>query len=148
MMLEIESYEKVAGKMWLSTFSRVCDINYFGVGNGLTEDQIKEYVQIWCDLNEWSYCLAYKEPFDNMSKFLQLKLNSSCDTYQFLKTLECIKYNIEIETISAGGWSGIPETYIITDKEKEAYKFLEKLLISVRSTVISQIPEYKAAKWG
>jgi hypothetical protein len=148
MMISIESYEKVAAKMWLSTFQKTCDINYFTVGNNLTEKQIKEYINIWCTLNEWSYCLAYKEPFDNLSSFLDIRFTDAYDTYQFLKTLSCIRYNIEMETISGGGWSGIPNSYQITDKEKEAYNFLCLLITSVQSTVISQIPAYVNAMWG
>jgi len=61
------------------------------------------------------------------------------NTYQFLKFLVCIKYNIEVKTI------GVDR---MTIYESGAYAMLLDIITSIQYTVIDNLPEYKKANWS
>jgi hypothetical protein len=138
----IKSYELVFVKAVDYTFRKTCDINYCSVLGGLTEGQIASYVRIWANLNNQSYLIRYKEPKDEVpySTFLNLRYSGkTINTYQMLKTLECICYNIEVDTIKTVG--------MLTVHESAAMDVLNRAIDEIKSVIINEIKEYKDAQW-
>ena len=138
----IKAYELVFVKAVDYTFRRTCDINYCSVLGGLTEGQIANHVKMWADLNAESYNIRYKEPKDEIpySTFLNLRHSGkTINTYQMLKTLECICYNIEVDTIET--------VRKLTVQESAAMVVLNRAIEEIKSAIINEIKEYKDAQW-
>lgn len=143
---DLKIYQAVASKMFDASFRTTCDINHFSscfsFTNPLTEDRIWKLVKTWLTLNENSCDARYREESNQkpLTFFLKERFVSAPDTYQFLKWLQCIKYNIELSTIET-----VRE---ITEDEREAYKFLSRLIDEAKMAIIDSLPEYKAATWS
>lgn len=96
-------------------------------------------------MNYLSYCKRYNEPYDDECLELELqKIDKfkngfpKCSTYQMLKALECINYQIE-DIVD------IPEV-----KETElsaSYSMLIEAIDEITDRIISSLVEYKNAKW-
>lgn len=96
-------------------------------------------------MNYLSYCERYNKPYDD--EYLEWELQkidkfknefSKCSTYQMLKALGCIAYQIE-DIVD------IPEV-----KETElsaSYSMLIKAIDEIKDRIIGTQPEYKNAKW-
>lgn len=96
-------------------------------------------------MNYLSYCKRNNEPYDD--EYLEWELQKidkfknefpKCSTYQMLKALECINYQIE-DIVD------IPEV-----KETElsaSYSMLMEAIDEIKDTIIGRQPEYKNAKW-
>lgn len=144
---DLKIYQKVATKIFYATSNKVCDINFFpscfSFKNPLTEEQIWNTVKTWLNLNECSYNARYKEEADehSLTEFLQCSfVYDSPNTYQFLKWLECISYNIERSTVE--------QVRPLSEEETNALKFLDNLIIEAKNAIIGSLPEYKAAEWS
>ena len=138
-------YQGVASKMFDASFRKTCDINYFSscfsFTNPLTEAKIWEIVKTWLKLNECSFDTRYKEPDPRpLVEFLECSFCTIPNTYQFLKWLQCIWYNIEPSTIE--------EVRTLTEQEREALDFLERLIQEAQAAIIGSLPEYRAATWS
>jgi len=137
---EVEVFNNVYDKAVNYTFHKVCDINYCSTLGHMTEVQIKNTIKTLCDLNVESYEKAYKQnpgevKFSDTIKFD--RSGSIIDTYQMLKYLECIYYNIELDTIDRE----------LNRMESDSMKTLRKSIDEIKSAIIGEIPEYKDAKW-
>jgi len=154
MIIDNEVYERVATKMFYSSFNTTCNNNYFYCCTKLSEDEIKIHVKTWLQLNEWSYVCAYgarlpDEKYESLCSLLYLDFKfPEPDSYQFLKWLHAIQYNIEIDTISANGWSGIPGSYTVTEQDLQSFEFLQNLILEVAQAIIKSLPEYDSAAWA
>ena len=138
----IKAYELVFVKAVDYTFRRTCDINYCSVLGGLTEGQIANHVKMWADLNAESYNIRYKQGEDKVpySTFLNLRFSGkSINTYQMLKTLECICYNIEVDTIRTVRELNFQEVSVLG--------VLSRAIDEIKSAIINEIKEYKDAQW-
>lgn len=145
---DLKIYDAVFEKALKYTFHNVCDINYCGILGRQTENQLKKHVCNWLWLNEMSYIRRYQDGSKpDLGDFLTFKSNANINTYQMLKYLECIKYNIEIETIKTGK-TGNETPFLIPDEKMESYNLLEKASEEIQCTIISQLPKYKSAKWA
>lgn len=144
LILDLKVYEAVYNKAWSYQFNNVCDINYCYTLKKYTENQLKEIIKNWLWLNEMSYNCRYEESnIIELPELLKFYLSGKepINTYQMLKYLECIKYNIEISTIIINGIE-IPE-----DK-KDSYKILKDAVNEIKNVIISELPQYKKAKWS
>lgn len=142
MVASANAYEKIFVKLVSYTYRRTCDINYCSVFSNMVEPTIKDIVTTWCNLNEESYNIRYKDDDKaRLSDFLKLHYSGeTINTYQALKTLEFINYNIEPETIE--------EKRNLNEKEKQYIQILKRAISEIKNTIINQIPEYNAAKWS
>jgi hypothetical protein len=126
-------------------FHKTVDINYCSLlsDQTMTEEKIQNMVKDWSYLNELSFVHKYKdEPIPETWMYQFIDFNRTfqkINTYQFLKYLHSIHYNIEPEHI--------PE-YMVNMGMEESYKFLKKLIRDIEETIISSIEEYKQAEWS
>lgn len=143
----LEVYNAIFNKAISYTFNKVCDINYCYTLGKLTENTIKKNILNWLWLNEMSYNRRYRE--DNepyLHQLMEFKNAETINTYQMLKYLNCIEYNIELNTIETGHDGMQPKIEIPPDK-KESYSILKKAINEIQNVIISEIDEYKNAKY-
>lgn len=122
------------------TFKKQCDMNYCSTFGRMTEKQIENTIRILCDLNCESYEKRYKEEPQSpkLSEFIVFRFSGkTINTFQMLKYLECIHYNIEINTIARQ----------LTPEEKDAMNVLHKAIEEIKSRIISEMEEYRDAAW-
>lgn len=141
-IIETEVFNEVYRKMVDYTFRREVDINYCGVFARHTEEQLREFVLILCNLNDESFCKKYyPEKPVNMTEFKELDFSfeiPKINTYQMLKHLHCISYNIEVCTIERE----------LTDLEGNVMKKLRLAIDEISLAILNTVPEYKVAKWN
>lgn len=143
MTLNPKHLDSMYRKMRYYEYHGTFDINYCAVLFKMKEEQMQSLVYIWAKLNEDSYLARYRENLKSLSLASMINFKSDfkdIDTWQFLKHLKFLHYNIEIETIAA-----IRE---LTQVEKEAYSKLEAIIADIQDTIIYGLPQYQAAKWG
>lgn len=145
---DLKIYDAIYEKAWSYGFHKVCDINYCNTLSLYNEETLKNHVKNWLWLNEMSWIRRYedgKKP--NLADFLTFRSKKHINAYQMLKYLECINYNIEIETIQTGK-TGHEDPFLIPDDKMESYKLLKKAIEEIQCVIISQLPEYKNSKWS
>lgn len=148
LVADLKVYEEVYKKAWNYTFNKVCDINYCHTLGSLGEETLKKHVKNWLYLNELSYIRRYDEgDKPELHNFLNLKPGTAVNTYQTLKYLNCIDYNIEMNTIK-NGKTGHEKEIIISEELQESYDLLKKAINEIKDVIISQIPQYKKAKYS
>lgn len=122
---------------------KVCDINYCYEATRIP-DKI-EFLRTLADLNEKSYLIRYRENQTGPTLAQMIKFdrtgNKTINTYQALKYLQCLEYNIEKSTIEdlAGP---------LSEHELTSLETLDKIIDSLKSAIIDSIEEYKKANWS
>jgi len=156
LVLEPKKYTQIKNRMISFTFRNICDINYCGTVRDMTEKQIYETVKTWSILNELSYCDKYEgEKFTSLHLFIEESREKSCNIYQLLKWLQCIKYNIELDTIKDKKLLKTLESKEIASYNNEQMIMiknplhtLDKMIDEISMNIIKEIEEYKNADWG
>jgi hypothetical protein len=144
MLINHEVFSKVNNKMQSYKFHKTVDINYCSLlsDQTMTKEKIQNLIKDWSYLNELSFVHKYDDepiPETWMYQFIDFSRNyQKVNTYQFLKYLNAIQYNIEPQHI--------PE-YMINERIKDSYKFLKNLIRDIEKTIISNIEQYKQAEW-
>lgn len=149
LVLDIKAYEAVYQKAWTYKFHNQVDINYCQTLKAYeTDEGLQSLIKDWLWLNEYSYLRRYREKGKpDMAPFLTFKSSSdTINSYQMLKYLLCIQYNIEISTIKSG-YTGMEDEVLIPESVMGSYEVLEKAIQDIQYTIISQLPEYQEAKW-
>ena len=145
---DLKIYTAVYEKSIAYTFSKVCDINYCSTLGRLTENQLQKTILDWLWLNEMTYNRMYNEQDEPyLGQFVEFKPVETINTFQMLKYLDCIDYNIEIETIKTGRDGEQPKIEIPSDK-MESYKILCRAIDEIKSAIINEITEYQNAKYA
>lgn len=121
------------------SFRDICDINYCKIFYSIPEHKAKEIVKTWCKLNEESYCIKYKYIPYNLAEYLSFNKTEQINTFQMLKYLKCIRYNIEEEEIK--------QIRNLTPTEETYIKLLNTAIKEIQGRIINDIPEYQNAKW-
>lgn len=148
LVLEPESFEGIYSKMKSYTFRKQCDINYSFVLCNCTDTELKRLIESWVWLNEMSYIRAYREDSEpTLFQFLRLGRADTPNTYQTLKWLECLRYNIEIDTIRHGRDSSDGKRMIKRQVKKD-YDTLIRVIDDIRGAIIAELDDYKNSKWG
>lgn len=93
-------------------------------------EEAERLVRCWIDQNEMSYNIRYNESSNKMlSEFYQpTATHKKLTAIQLLKYLECVSYNIEIESFE--------------------YTFLKTICTELTTAIVSNMPEYKVAEWS
>lgn len=144
---DLKVYDAVFEKAWSYGFHKVCDINYCNTLSFNNEETLKNHVKNWLWLNEMSWIRRYEDgDKPNLADFLTFRSKKHINTYQMLKYLHCIDYNIEIETIQTGK-TGYETPFLIPDDKMESYRLLKKAIEEIQGVIILEIEEYKEAKY-
>jgi len=104
-------------------------ISFEGLNDDDLNEELRKFGQLIVDLNQDSINQRYTEK-DKPFKFEYSEVDS-LSIFQFLKSVECLSYQ------SCEGNS----------EKKPLYKFLQRLKEDLRSRIITNIEEYKNAKW-
>lgn len=148
LVLDIPVFESIYQKAWLYGFNKQVDVNYCHALSFDNEDDLKDHVKNWITLNELSFNRRYdekNEPF--LVNFMKFRHGAKISTYQMLKYLQCLQYNIELDTIR-NGKTGFEPKMIITSELMESYKLLERAILEIMQQCINEIPQYKNANWS
>jgi len=96
----------------------------------------KAFVKELYILNQKSYFEAYKHHKSVSENFqlkeLEIKTIRAVSVHQLLKTLQCIRYQIEGKEF----------------EESQTVKTLDEIINKIKDYIIEIIPEYEAAEWG
>jgi len=148
LFLDPKVFEYVADKINSYKFSKQADINHCSTLSIEDQSEAQKLVVNWAKLNELSYNYHYNEPEKQptLYKFINFSNYYKVDTYQFLKYLLCIRYNIELHTIQGGrnGFSGQP----IEQELKDSFDTLNKAIEEIKQAIINELTEYKTANWS
>lgn len=150
LVADLKVFEKVYCKAVDYLYRNVCDINYCYTLRRLEhKEHVKEWVKNILFLNEWSYNVRYE---DNTKCFLHdfvdfTKYHKTISTVQMLKYLQCIRYNIELETIRTGK-TGMDKREI-PQNLLDSFNILEATIDELKTTIICKlVPEYDTAEWS
>ncbi len=141
-VLDIKAFEALNEYMQYMKHNKTCDIKYCSELTTMTEEGVNYLVHGLCKLNEISYKARYRETdlTPTLWQFIDLnKRGLNIDTYQFLKYLIAINYNIEIETIE--------ERRPLTHLETINFETLQKIIEQVKMSIIASLQEYDRAEW-
>tara|TARA_R110000824_G_scaffold54254_3_gene149759 strand:- start:158 stop:631 length:474 start_codon:yes stop_codon:yes gene_type:complete len=108
----------------------------------LREDRIINFVNELMQANKLSYWYKYKEPYnhddgDIIRKNYKTETETSCvlvdaesfwSRYQVIKTLACVRYNIEVA--------------------HESSKMLDGVIQALCFNIIQDLPQYEESEWG
>ena len=137
--IEPKVFEMLYVKLIDYTYRKEVNINYCSEFGRKSETELRELITTWANLNEMSYCDKYNDKFQELSKFIRFSFSGeTVNTYQCLKWLQCIYYNIEVDTIKGE----------ISTQSKLAVTSLIKGIEEIMSMIISEIPAYKDAQWS
>jgi hypothetical protein len=155
LVADLEVYSYVAHVMHKVAYNKVINDHYSHIITKVVGDSIdpweesKRLVTEWLNLNERSYNVRYeKQDYANLWNFLQFNHSpEKIDAYQLLKYLQCIRYNIEVETIThKGNHKENPE--LVTDQQRKDLEVLEAFIADIKNSIINSLPQYKAAKYS
>lgn len=149
MTLELEVYKEVFKKACSYEWRRTVDINYCHTLQS-NEAHLRQWVCRLYEMVHVSYSVHYDHAINEEElQMIRDTINSwryndfkepDCNTYQMLKHLQCIHYQIEdYEMKPEGKWK---------EEYNEAWKMLNEAIHELKSRIIAEIPEYKEAKWG
>lgn len=142
MIVSDETYIRMYQKMKSYQSRKVVDENYCNT-LALSDKECKEVILTWRFLNLYSYDKRYNKQSDYelADKSLSEKLDSAptdekaMSIYEMLKAMECVKYQIEVDTTQNQWW-------------KKCMHYLDKAIAELSGRIIGSLPEYKAARWG
>lgn len=124
MIINVETFENVAESLFFN-------YNYRLKGKFQDFKDVKALVTSWFELNCLSYSIRYNENVSTYGPNFEKKAEK-LSNIQLLKSLECIRYNIEF------------------DKEEEhtSVRKLEKFITLMKDIIIEDLVEYQTAQWG
>lgn len=141
LMIDPKIYDLVYVKLVDFTYHNEVNINYSSTFRHMTELKIQEFVKTLCVLNEESYCTRYDDKYQKLYSFIKFRFSGgTINTYQLLKYLLCIEYNIEVSTITI--------KRELTQLEKESLQLLKTAISEIQMNIIGTLPEYEKCKWS
>lgn len=145
-LLSLDHYKEVYKKACTYEFRRTVDINFC---NALATNskRLRAWLKSLYTMNVQSLHGPYDESDEacieigtnTIDGWIPLDMKGpTCDTYQMLKLLESIHYQIEESTIQEKGFP----------YDEDSVRLLEKAINELKTRIIADIPEYKQAKWN
>lgn len=149
MTLGLEVYKEVFMKACSYEWRRTVDINYCSSLKS-NEAHLRQWVYRLYEMVHVSFCVHYDDGVDQEELQMIKEIIASwryndfkepnCNTYQMLKHLQCIRYQIEdYEMKPEGKWKV---------EYNEAWEMLNNAISELKCRIIEEIPEYIEAKWG
>ena len=152
MVMDAEGIEAIYNKCISYVNNNECNIDYcgtireYGYNN---QERFKQLVKDWLYLNELSFNRRYREEDEPyLNQFLTFKTSHKINSYQMLKLLQFLVYNIELETIKHGFNSIEAEEITINNELMYSYNMLTKCINDIQTTIIAQMKDYKKCGWG
>ncbi len=136
--LDVDVCEAVYNKAVSYTFRNQVDINYCSTLGRFTKTDLQEIIKSWFILNELSYNGKYKDISPSIVDLITFRTAHSINTYQMLKYMECIRYNIEPNTIKRN----------LNTFEEQSLKVLNDAIDEIKSIIINELEEYKKSRWS
>ena len=149
MTLDLEVYKEVFKKACSYQWRSTVDVDYCYALKS-SEGHVRDWVYWLYEMVHVSYCVHYEEPVDEeMLQMIRDSIESwrynymkgpNCNTCQMLKHLQCIRYQIEdYDMRPKNRWK---------EEYESAFELLNEAVNELKCRIISEIPEYKEAKWG
>ena len=134
MVLDVKTYEKISNSGSL--------LNKVFYGKNFSFDYLYELSKILYNLNVVSYNETYLDN-ENVDFVFDEKINKNSkekfnNMFELLKSLQCVRYNINFD-----------ENSLKADSEEyNSLIFLEKVINRIKDYIIENMEEYKISKWG
>ena len=134
MVLDVKTYEKITNSGYL--LSKVF------YGKSFSFDYLYELSKILYNLNVVSYNETYLDN-ENVDFVFDEKINKNSkekfnNMFELLKSLQCVRYNINFD-----------ENSLKADSEEyNSLIFLEKVINRIKDYIIENMEEYKNSTWG
>lgn len=134
MVLDVKTYEKITNSGYL--------LNKVFYGKNFSFDYLYELSKILYNLNVVSYNETYLDN-ENVDFVFDEKINKNSkekfnNMFELLKSLQCVRYNINFD-----------ENSLKADSEEyNSLIFLEKVINRIKDYIIENMEEYKISKWG
>lgn len=141
-----EVFNYIHAGMTRAAYRRVCDEWYSGTMSSHfkhydIEKESKRLIESWMELNLLSYHIKYRENRDELQvAFKETYTHKEMQEHQLLKYIQCVDYNIEIETIE--------DLLEISEQQRKDYKLLKQWCNDVMIAIINETPKYKKATWS
>ena len=137
MMLHNETYENCHNTLnsggYMTNGSEWCLFGFLDWGyydqNEFTK--LQGFFKSLIVLNAKSWNTRYNED-EPITENLNFNKGKMLNPYQLLKSLECISYQIEGDTLT----------------DSNTFRYLERMIRELTARILSHIPEYENAKWG
>lgn len=151
LIMHEKAYEYVLNGLITTAFRRTCDELYaYGISQHFKGKDINaeatRLVTNWAKINELSFNARYNDT--GLIHYRQINKSAiwKVDCYQLLKYIDCINYNIEIDTIEK---SPIVKVGSVTWAEfKEDYELLKKWQYELTRAIVTKRTEYDNAEWS
>lgn len=146
MHLSFRHYEMAYVKACSYIGRRTVDINYCGEFCKMSQGMIREWFKELYRMNVYSLHCEHNEELEGCIKTAINAMDAwdydkmdvpVCDTYQGLKLLECIHYQIETGTMESKDLPWDDDDILL----------LERVIREMKNRIIDTIPEYRDAKW-
>ena len=149
MTLRLDLYKEVYKKACSYEWRRTVDIDYCSTLQ-YNEGCLCDWLCRLYEMVHVSYCVHYKQ--DVNTELIEMECRSiqewryndfktpNINTYQMLKYLQCIHYQIEDYEMK-------PDVMWKPEYDRP-FKMLVDAINELKSRIINEIPEYKEAKWG
>lgn len=142
MVVSDETYIRMFQKMRSYRNHKTVDEDYCHALS-LSDKVCRETVLVWRFLNLRSYDVRYRmqSDYEAADKSFSLKMGSvpadktAMSVYEMLKALQCVRYQIEVDTAQNPQW-------------QTCIKILGNAITELSDRIIGSLPEYKAARWG
>lgn len=147
MHLSFRHYEMAYVKACSCIGRRIVDINFCGELCNMTQGAIREWFKQLYQMNVYS---LHCEHDDELEGCIKTALNAMdawdynkmdvpvCDTYQGLKLFQCIRYQIEPDTMEGKDMPWVCKNVTM----------LNRVIREMKNRIIDTIPEYRDAKWA
>ena len=112
-------------------------------GGNIYSDELEEIVKSLYHLNIISYNLRYDDNLQEENLNLRTSKKKFNNHFELLKALQCLKYNIELNSYSSSD-----KQYNTSYKEELYLEWLDEKIKCIMSYILNDIEEYKLAQWG
>lgn len=147
MLLSLDLYKEVFNKACGYKYNKTVDINYCRTLS-IPDYDIRTLLKNLYELNAISYNHLYGDKISDdhvrVCKECIKEWNweeikkKCCNTYQMLKYLQCIEYQISYNEIKDK----------CSDEHRISYELLCKSISELQDRIIEEIPAYQEAKWS
>lgn len=137
----LNGLQKSAYRSVIDEYYSHCMVRHFESKD--IDKESKRLVKSWLDMNHKSYQYRYEDGKEEASlwQFITKEIVYTLKPLQLLKYIQCVLYNIELDTIKDGEGE-------VTKQQEDDFKLLDTWREELAFSIINKIPEYDQAKWS